>query len=134
MRLYVNIDVDDVDKAIEFYCAGLGLTLSRRLFDGAIAEMAGASSLIYLLPKASGSMTAQGASKRDYARHWTPVHLDFCVDDLDTALKRALAAGALLEGEVRDYDWGRIATLGDPFGHGFCLMQLAEGGYDRVAG
>ena len=79
-------------------------------------------------------MTAQDASRRDYARPWTPVHLDFCVDDLDAALKRALEAGAVLEGDVRDYDWGRIATLGDPFGHGFCLMQLYAGGYDHVAG
>lgn len=127
MQLYVNIDVDDVDKAIQFYTAGLGLRLSRRLFAGAVAEMTGASSLIHLLPKASGSMTAQGASRRDYARHWTPVHLDFCVDDVAAALKRALEAGAHLEGEVRDDDWGRIATLADPFGHGFCLMQLAPG-------
>ena len=44
MQLYVNIDVDDVDRAIAFYTSGLGLTLARRLFGGAVAEMAGASS------------------------------------------------------------------------------------------
>ncbi len=133
MQLYVNIDVDDVDKAIAFYTAGLGLHLSRRLFDGAVAELGGASSPIHLLQKTDASATAQGAAVRDYARHWTPVHLDFCVDDLDVALQRALAAGALLEGEVRAYAWGRIATLGDPFGHGLCIMQLAPGGYANVA-
>lgn len=41
MQLYGHIDVDDVDKAIAFYSAGLGLTLSRRLFDGAVAETLG---------------------------------------------------------------------------------------------
>ena len=133
MQLYINIDVDDVDQAIAFYTNGPGLTLARRLFGGAVAEMAGASSLIHLLPKATGSPTAQGAAIRDYARHWTPVHLDFCVEDLDAALTRALEAGAVLEGEVRNHDWGRIATLADPFGHGLCLMQLTPAGYDHVA-
>lgn len=130
MQLYVNIDVDDLDQAIAFYSA-LGLRLSRRLFDGAVAEMTGASALIHLLRKAPGSSTAGAA--RHYERHWTPVHLDFCVKDLDAALARALAAGAVLEGTVRASDWGRIATLADPFGHGLCLMQLAPGGYDLAA-
>lgn len=133
MQIYINIDVDDVDQAIAFYTSVLGLRLSRRLFDGAVAELAGATSPIHLLPKAHGSVTGQGAATRNYARHWTPVHLDVCVDDLDAALARALDAGAVLEGEVREFAFGRIATLGDPFGHGLCLMQLAPGGYDNVA-
>ena len=133
MQLYVNIDVDDVDKAVVFYTTGLGLQLSRRLFNGAVAELSGASSPIHLLPKAPDSVTAQGAAKRDYERHWTPVHLDFCVDNLDAAVQRALDAGATLEGEVRAYAWGRIATLAAPFGHGLCLMQLAPGGYANGA-
>lgn len=133
MQLYINIDVDNVDHAIAFYTEAIGLRLARRLFDGAVAEMTGASSPIHLLPKAAASVTAQGAATRNYARHWTPVHLDFCVDDLDAAIARATGAGAVIEGEVREYDWGRIATLADPFGHGLCLMQLAPGGYDNVA-
>ena len=133
MQLYVNIDVDDVDKAVAFYTKGLGLQLSRWLFNGTVAELGGASSPLFLLSNAPASVTANGAAKRNYARHWTPVHLDFCVDDLDAALKRALDAGAVLEGTVREHAWGRIATLGDPFGHGLCLMQLAPGGYANVA-
>ena len=133
MQLYINIDVEDVDRAVAFYTEAIGLHLSRRLFDGAVAEMGGASAPIHLLPKAGGSVTAQGTARRDYARHWTPVHLDFCVDDLDVAIARATAAGAVVEGDARQYDWGRIATLADPFGHGLCLMQLMPGGYDNVA-
>ncbi len=132
MQIYINIDVDDIERAINFYTAGLGLQLVRRLFDGAVAELAGASSPIQLLRKAEASATANGAATRNYARHWTPVHLDFCVDDLDAALARALGAGATLEGEVRTLTWARIANLGDPFGHGLCLMQLAPGGYDAA--
>lgn len=32
MQLYINIDVDDVDKAVTFYTEGLGLQLSRRQY------------------------------------------------------------------------------------------------------
>lgn len=132
MDLYINIDVDDLDRGIAFYTA-LGLHLSRRLFDGRVAEMTGASAPIHLLHKPAGSSTAGGAPARSYSRHWTPVHLDLCVSDLDAALAAALAAGAVLEGGVRTAAWGRIATLADPFGHGLCLMQLAPGGYDHAA-
>jgi catechol 2,3-dioxygenase-like lactoylglutathione lyase family enzyme len=38
----INVDVDDLEKAIEFYRSALGLTLKRRLFNDTVAEMAGA--------------------------------------------------------------------------------------------
>ena len=60
------------------------------------------------------------------------MHLDFVVDDLDAALGRAEAAGARREGEVRTADWGRIATLVDPFGSGLCLLQFLGRGYDEI--
>ncbi len=49
MQMLVNIDVDDLDVAVGFYRAALGLRLGRRLFGGSVAEMLGASSNIYLL-------------------------------------------------------------------------------------
>lgn len=134
MRLLVNIDVDDLDRAIAFYTRALGLKLERRLFSGSVAEMAGASCEIYLLAKATGTAPCAGASfARDYHRHWTPVHLDFEVDDIAIAVDRALAAGAKLEGPIQSFSWGRQATLSDPFGHGFCLLQLSGRGYDAAA-
>jgi predicted enzyme related to lactoylglutathione lyase len=75
----------------------------------------------------------RAASVRDYRRHWTPVHLDFEVDDVLAAVERAVAAGAKLEGEIQSFVWGRQATLSDPFGHGFCLLQFSSSGYDAVA-
>lgn len=30
-------------------------------------------------------------------------------------------------------DWGSIASISDPFGHGLCLMQLTDTGYDAAA-
>jgi predicted enzyme related to lactoylglutathione lyase len=61
------------------------------------------------------------------------VHLDFAVDDVESAVNRVVAAGATLEVEIQTFDWGRIATLSDPFGHGFCLLQFIGKGYDEVA-
>jgi hypothetical protein len=72
--------------------------------------------------------------RRDYRRHWTPVHLDFVVPDLAPALAGAERAGALREGEVQTHSWGRIATLADPFGHGFCLIEFLGRGDDEIAG
>ena len=46
---------------------------------------------------------------------------------------RAVRAGARLEGEVRTHRWGRVAHLADPFGHGVCLIQFLNRGYDEVA-
>ena len=86
----------------------------------------------YLLAKAAGSQGAPG-SPRGYRRHWTPIHLDFIVADLDAAVTRAIAAGATLEQPACARPWGRIAMLADPFGHGFCLIELSEQGYDAIA-
>lgn len=133
MQLLANIDVDDLKRATDFYCSALGLTVGRRFGAGGV-ELLGSSSQIYLLQKDSGSpATAASVGRRDYSRHWTPVHLDFVVPDLDEALRRAVAAGATLEGEARTHKWGRIAVLADPFGHGFCLIQFLGRGYDEIA-
>ncbi len=134
MQLLVNVDVDDLEKAIEFYSTALGLRLSRRLFDGSVAEMTGASSTIQLLLKPAGSSPVSSASvRRGYERHWTPVHLDFAVEDISIAVERAIRAGAMLEGQVESHAWGHLATFSDPFGHGFCILQFAGRGYDEAA-
>lgn len=134
VNLLVNIDVEDLEKAVNFYARGLGLEPGRRL--GAQArEMLGASCAIYLLENAGSTRPfAAATSSRDYRRHWTPIHLDFEVEDIDTAVTRALSAGATLEGEVAERPWGRLARMADPFGHGFCLLQFQGRGYDEMAG
>jgi len=130
--LLVNIDVDDLDKATRFYCDALGLRVGRR-FDGWI-ELVGSAAPIYLLPKPAGTPASPTTpQKRDYRRHWTPVHLDFVVPDVQAAVKRAVAAGATLERDVKTYAYGRIALLADPFGNGFCLLEFIGRGYDEIA-
>ena len=133
VELLVNVDVDDLERGIEFYRRALGLRLGRR-FGTFGAELLGGSSALYLLAKPSGSLPAAGATgARDYRRHWTPVHLDIVVDDIEDAARRAEAAGALPEGGIERHVWGRIAQFADPFGHGFCLLQFDGRGYDAIA-
>ena len=132
MQLLVNIDVDDLARAEAFYTTALGLRAGRRFGDDGL-ELLGASAPIYLLRKAAGTpASATVPTPRDYARHWTPVHLNLVVPDVDAAVARAVAAGAVLEQAARSHDWGRIALLADPFGHGFCLLQFLGRGYDEI--
>ena len=61
------------------------------------------------------------------------MHLDFAVPDMDKAVAAALAAGATQDGPSEAHAWGRIAHMADPFGHGFCLIEFTDRGYDAVA-
>src|SRR5262245_1431176 len=109
MDLLVNIDVDDLDRAIAFYTSAFGLRVSRR-FGASGVELQGAAAPFYLLVKAPGTRAAGTLEQqRDYRRHWTPLHLDFVVPDLAAAVSRAQAAGAMLEGAPQTHNWGRIA-------------------------
>jgi uncharacterized glyoxalase superfamily protein PhnB len=134
MQLLVNIDVPDMPAALAFYTRAFGLQEGRHLFAGTVVELLGASSPIYLLAKAQGSAPfANSPQPRSYQRHWTPLHLDIVVDDLDAALARALSAGARQQGPIGSEEWGRLVGLSDPFGHGWCLLQWRGRGYDKVA-
>lgn len=131
--LLVNIDVDDLDAAVRFYTAAFDLRIGRRFGSDGV-ELVGGTSPIYLLRKAAGTPAAPNASAvRGYARHWTPVHLDIVVDDIDVAVERAVAAGATLEKSALSGAWGKLALMADPFGHGFCFVQFVGRGYDEIA-
>jgi predicted enzyme related to lactoylglutathione lyase len=131
--LLVNIDVDDLEKAIGFYSEAFGLKVGRR-FGEAGAEMLGLGAPLYLLLKHGGGVAAPGIRRRrDYRRHWTPVHIDVVVEDIDAAVARATAAGAILEAPIATNTWGKLALMADPFGHGFCLIELVGRGYDEIA-
>jgi len=132
MTVLINIDVPDLKSAVAFYTEAFGLTVTRRFGDGG-AELTGWPAAVYLLEKAAGTIGA-GDLPRTYDRHWTPVHLDVVVEDIDLALARAVRAGARIEHDVRTHVWGKIAILADPFGHGLCLIQFLGRGYDEIAG
>ena len=132
MEIRICIDVNDMERAVAFYTEGLGLHCGRR-FQSGFVELLGAGSPIDLLLQTEGSRPLAGnVAMRSYQRHWTPVHLDFVVDDIDAAVARLLQHGAVLEMPVNNRAWGRIAGLADPFGHGIDLLQFTGRGYDEI--
>jgi hypothetical protein len=42
-------------------------------------------------------------------------------------------AGARLESPISTHEWGRLALMADPFGHGFCFVQFLGRGNDGIA-
>jgi predicted enzyme related to lactoylglutathione lyase len=129
MNIIINIDVPDLERGIDFYTRALGLTHTRTLDD--VAELRGASSTIYLLCKPAGSSAVESpAISREFTRHWTPVHFDLVVEDVDAAATRAIAAGAKAETGHIDWRGSRCLSFGDPFGHGFCFIQFESGTYE----
>ena len=132
MTILINIDVPSLAEGESFYAAAFALIPGRRLGPD-VLEMTGWPSPVYLLQKSAGTIGA-GRDFRNYARHWTPLHLDIVVTDLGKALARAIEAGASLEQDASPAPFGRIAMLSDPFGHGFCLIEFSGGGYDEMVG
>jgi predicted enzyme related to lactoylglutathione lyase len=129
LRIIINIDVPELEPAVRFYTHALGLEHSRTL-DGDTAELRGAAATLYLLVKPPGSMATRSPPiARDYQRHWTPVHFDLVVDDVDAAARRALEAGAKQETGHLDWRGSRCVSFSDPFGHGFCFIQFEHGTY-----
>jgi catechol 2,3-dioxygenase-like lactoylglutathione lyase family enzyme len=133
MDIRICIDVDDLERGIAFYTQGLGLRLGRRLGED-WAELLGGSSPIDLLANGAGTAPLGQAQpqRRDYGRHWTPVHLDFVVQGIDAAAQRLVALGATLERPISDRRWGRMASMADPFGHGIDLLEFKGRGYDEI--
>jgi lactoylglutathione lyase len=133
-QLIVNVDVDDLARGIRFYTAAFGLRVGRTFSVGGV-ELLGAEAPIYLLVAAPGAAPFRGAaSPRHYGRHWTPVHLDFAVEDIHAAVARAVEAGATVEVPIAQHPYGKLAVLADPFGHGVCFLQFEGRGYDEIAG
>jgi predicted enzyme related to lactoylglutathione lyase len=117
MKMEICIDVDDVARAVEFYGRGLGLGVAKQEADWAQLKLGEQTFWIMKIPAG-----AQGAISRDYRRHWTPVHLDFAVDDIEGAITRAVSAGGKLEGRPK----ATLANLADPSGNGVDLVERKE--------
>ncbi|MDN5865281.1 MAG: VOC family protein [Gammaproteobacteria bacterium] len=133
MEMLINLDVDDLRKAIDFYSKACGLYVGRRFGNDGV-EMLGAAAPIYLLLKPAGTSACAATSQlRTYDRHWTPVHFDFVVEDIEAAVQAALEAGARTESPIQSRKWGQLAPMADPFGHGFCFVQFLGRGYDEIA-
>ena len=119
----VSIDVSDLARGVRFYAEAFGFVKVAEPIAG-LAVLRAGDSEICVIEKAAGSKPAPGTQdRRRYERHWTPVHVDFHVDDLDAALAKAVAAGAIQEQRFDNPKHGSVAFCSDPFGHGFCLIE-----------
>jgi len=123
MKYSVSIDVPDLEEGLKFYRDALGLAeIARPVPTYAVLKCGDAH--IGIFEKPAGSKPAQGSNDvRRYARHWTPVHIDFHVEDFDAVLAKVVKAGAICE-EKHEGGGGRppIAFCSDPFGNGFCVV------------
>ena len=119
----VSIDVPNLEAGIEFYSAAFGFAKKSVPVQG-VAVLEGLNIELCLLEKTAGTKPAiNSVETRRYSRHWTPVHLDIHVGNLQEALTRALKAGAVKEQVFENSEHGSAAFCSDPFGHGFCLIQ-----------
>jgi predicted enzyme related to lactoylglutathione lyase len=119
----VSIDVPNLAEGVRFYASAFGFVKTSEPVAG-VAVLRVDEAEICLLEKRPGTRASKDTSDtRRYERHWTPVHMDIHVDDLDAALAKALAAGALEEQTFKHPEHGSVAFCSDPFGHGFCLIE-----------
>jgi len=119
----VSIDVPNLAQGIAFYCAAFGFTEKSRPVPG-VAVLDGLNIELCLLEKPPGSAPSPDTTdRRRYERHWSPVHLDFHVEDLHAVLQRVEALGAKREQLFENPEHGSAAFCSDPFGHGFCLLE-----------
>lgn len=132
IKVHAYIEVTTAEDGVAFYCDGLGLSVKRRYRPRWI-ELTGANTPVFLLAGRTPTVDLGDRTvERDYNRHWTPVHLDFIVDDLDAVLARLLERGGRLDRPVQPRDYGRIANMADPFGNGFDLIEFTGSGYDNL--
>jgi predicted enzyme related to lactoylglutathione lyase len=124
ITLEVCVDVPDLARGLRFFEEAFGFTKVSEPYPGVAVVKAGETA-ITLLEKGEGTPPSPHTRDlRRYERHWTPVHLDFHVEDLHAAIERAVKAGATAEQVFDEPGPGAIAFCADPFGHGFC--QLAN--------
>jgi catechol 2,3-dioxygenase-like lactoylglutathione lyase family enzyme len=127
MKYSVSIDVPNLDEGLRFYRDAFGYNEAARPVESYAIARCGESE-IGLLEKAPGSKPAMGSDDvRRYERHWTPVHVDFYVEDFDAVLGAAISAGAKSEQKFDGGNHPPVAFCSDPFGNGFCIIGKKPG-------
>jgi predicted enzyme related to lactoylglutathione lyase len=118
----LSIDVPDLEAGLRFYGRVFGFVETARPFP-TMAVLDANNVSVCLHQKAAGTAPAPGsADTRRYERHWTPVHIDFHVEDFDRALADIRAEGGLIDTEFRSQGPRPAAFCSDPFGKGFCVI------------
>jgi predicted enzyme related to lactoylglutathione lyase len=123
VEIEICVDVPDLAQGERFYAEAFGFSKVAEPYPGVAFLRAGAGKITLLAKREGTKPSPHTKDVRRYERHWTPVHLDFHVEDLRSALDRALNAGATQEQLFENPEHGSIAFCADPFGNGFCLLE-----------
>ena len=96
LKVSICVDVPDLQAATKFYCEALGCSLEKE--QATHNTLSAAGTTLHLSLKEAGSDATNGGScLRDYERHWTPVHLDFDVTDVEEAAAKVIRLGGSVE-------------------------------------
>ncbi len=121
----VILTVDDGARAIEFYKDAFGAEEISRLPMGdkiGHAELQIGDTRFML-----NDEFPDHGNLGPNARGGTPVSLIIYTDDVDSAFKKAVEAGATETMSVEDRFWGdRMGTVTDPFGHKWSIATHVE--------
>jgi catechol 2,3-dioxygenase-like lactoylglutathione lyase family enzyme len=118
---YVVLVVEDLDRALHFYCDVLGLPLGHR--SGPFAQLATGETRVALFER--GAMTATLGRQLVSPLPDAPgFELGFKVDSCDAVYDELVAGGVTPAVPPTDRSWGqRTAYVRDPDGN---LVELAE--------
>jgi catechol 2,3-dioxygenase-like lactoylglutathione lyase family enzyme len=85
-KISVCIDVLEMEKAIQFYTEALCFKLVE--IKKQYTELLADGITVYLSENAAGTNPLiTGQSTRNYERHWTPIHLDVHVSDINRVFR-----------------------------------------------
>ncbi|MBX3197348.1 MAG: VOC family protein [Labilithrix sp.] len=120
--VHVSIDVPDLEAGLQFYGTVFGFVEDARPFP-TMAILDANNVTVCMHEKAPRTKSSpSGEDVRRYERHWTPVHIDVHVRDLDAVLAKVRAEGGSIEQEFRTQGPKPVAFCSDPFGNGFCVI------------
>jgi catechol 2,3-dioxygenase-like lactoylglutathione lyase family enzyme len=118
---YVVLVVEDVDRALGFYCGLLGLPLGHR--SGPYAQLETGVTRVAFYERTAMAETL-GSELEPPSPNGPAFELGFKVDDCDVAYDELVTAGATPALAPADRPWGqRTAYVRDPDGH---LVELAQ--------
>lgn len=120
--LNLSIDVPNLENGLRFYTRVFGFVETARPFP-TMAILDANNVTVCMHEKDPGTKSSPGgADTRRYERHWTPVHIDFHVPDLDATLSLVRSEDGSVEVEFRTQGPKPVAFCSDPFGNGFCVI------------
>ena len=120
------IVVENASEAIEFYKRAFGAQERGRM-EGPGGMVAHAELQIGDSPIMLSDPFPQSTVRPPNTIGGTSASIFLYVEDVDTAFKQAVEAGATVEMEVADQFWGdRFGTLTDPYGHTWSIATRIE--------